>query len=115
MTPMLSSVFGGQAWSNSRSGYTEEAIDGAWRAGHDTAMATRIVISGLWFLSIWGLGGLVSLMLDVPRALTLPPAIAIAVAWWWVVARAQLSKAGAQTATQEPTAQPVGELRSPAW
>lgn len=50
-------------------------------------MKKRVLISGLWFLSIWGVGGALHLFLDVPRATMLIPAITVAVAWWIGLAR----------------------------
>jgi hypothetical protein len=50
-------------------------------------MPRRMLISGLWFISIWGVGGVLHFMLDVPRALTLVAAIAVATAVWILLAR----------------------------
>lgn len=54
-------------------------------------MKKRMVISGLWFISIWGIGGALHLFFDVPRALMLVPAVAIAAAWWIGLARYEAS------------------------
>lgn len=50
-------------------------------------MTKRMLISGLWFISIWGIGGALHLLFDVPRALTLVPAVTVAVAMWIGLAR----------------------------
>jgi hypothetical protein len=51
------------------------------------SMTKRILISGLWFISIWGMGGVAHLFMDVPRVLTLVVALTIAGAWWIGLAR----------------------------
>ena len=50
-------------------------------------MAKRMLISALWFLALWGAGGVLHFMLDVPRALTFVPAVAVATAVWIGLAR----------------------------
>jgi hypothetical protein len=50
-------------------------------------MKKRILISGLWFLSMWGMGGALHVFLDVPRVAMLIPAIMVALAWWIGLAR----------------------------
>jgi hypothetical protein len=50
-------------------------------------MTKRMLISGLWFISMWGVGGAAHFLLDVPRVVMLIPAIAIAVAVWIALAR----------------------------
>lgn len=52
-------------------------------------MTKRMLIAGLWFVSIWGVGGAVHLFLDVPRVLMLLPAIAVAAGMWIALARAE--------------------------
>lgn len=52
-------------------------------------MTKRMLISGLWFVSMWGVGGAVHLFLDVPRILMLLPAIAVAAGMWIALARAE--------------------------
>jgi hypothetical protein len=54
-------------------------------------MKKRMLISGLWFISMWGIGGAMNVFLDVPRALMLVPAIAVAAAWWIGLARYELT------------------------
>lgn len=52
-------------------------------------MTKRMLISGLWFLSIWGVGGAVHLFLDVPRVMMLVPAVAIAAGIWIALAKSE--------------------------
>lgn len=45
-------------------------------------MMKRTLISGLWFVSLWSVGGAASVYLGVPRPLMLLPTAACSVAVW---------------------------------
>jgi hypothetical protein len=53
----------------------------------DPAMMTRALISGIWFISLWFLGGALSVYFDVPRAWMLLPTLACAAGVWIGLAR----------------------------
>jgi hypothetical protein len=83
-------------------------IDQGVEAADDAAMTKRLVISALWFLAIWGIGGVLHVFFDVPRALMLVPAIAIAAAWWIGLARYEARVADRGTAPVDRVRLPVG-------
>lgn len=52
-------------------------------------MTKRVLISGLWFVSMWVTCSAVNMFLRVPSVLMLLPAIAIAAGMWIALARAE--------------------------
>lgn len=79
------------------------------------AMGKRLVISGMWFVALWTLGGVIHLYLGIPRALMLVPTLICLVAIWvglirydaWQVSRTP-SRIGA---IRHTTASPLREAR----
>lgn len=77
-------------------------------------MKKRMLISGLWFVSMWGIGGALHVFFDVPRALMLVPAITVAVAWWIGLSRYEASLKGGPVPTSSTNRySPESALRTP--
>jgi hypothetical protein len=70
----------------------------------------RTLIAGVWFISVWGLGGWAKVYMDLPRPLMLVPALLIAAAVWWGLGRYETWQAANRTQAQRarhPSEAPV--------
>lgn len=67
-------------------------------------MVKRSLAAGLWFLAVWGVGGVVHLFLDFPRWLALGPAILAAGVVWLALGR--VAGGSAQPSPARPPLEP---------